>query len=890
MRRSFPILLTVLLVAGSAQAQVSAPRPDGITAVLRQIERALESNDAADCVALLTPGTDVASNEAFLADWVVPGITRAVVQERGRAESRSIPAGQGYDVYVDVLAEFGRRGQVGTWLIALRRDPAAPGDSWRIAGLTVLTTIRGLYQLQLTPDKEFTVDDLTLSAEDFQVRLPQGVAFVAETESGTTGIVLLGKGDLTFSPAPRAEKGQVKTFSGAETYQARFEWLYVRVNPAEFHDHVAARALRLRPVDARDFRRADAVFQQNRDLTFGLDLGDLSRAKWSLVPKMGDLVTEIRTSKAHLTYMRSASDPEDIRFFDRTRDRTISVYASKQKLATRGPFFSEDEQADFDILHYSVEASFDPQREWIDARARVLLVATTAPVSTLMLNLAEPLVIRSVTSREFGYLMALRVSGQNNVIVNLPEPLLPDTALDLEFVYGGRLHATPPEREAIDLAQDQNEFVAIQPEPSYIYTGRSFWYPQGQASDYATAKLVLRVPDSYSVVASGALDEGFPKVVPGAQARTWKEYQFSATQPVRYLAWAISKFVHVDTATVMMPPPDPDKGSQLSGVSYYETDLAVESSGMLRPRAMELSVNAQDALKFYGTLLGDIPYQSFTLAVVERRTPGGHSPPYFAALSQPPLATPLAWRTDPTYFSGFPEFFVAHEVAHQWWGQGVGWKNYHEQWLSEGFAQYFAALYAERAHGKGVFDGIIRQMAHGTLTTSDQGPVYLGYRLGHIKNDSRIFRALVYNKGALTLHMLRRLVGDEAFFNAVRRFYTTWRFRKAGTEDLRAAFEAEANRPLDRFFERWIYNATLPRVRFSYTTESDAVVVRFEQVGEAFDLPITVSLEYANSPAMDIIVPLTKPVTEQRIPTKGVLKNVEANRDEAAPVIFVKTP
>ena len=54
---------------------------------------------------------------------------------------------------------------------------------------------------------------------------------------------------------------------------------------------------------------------------------------------------------------------------------------------------------------------------------------------------------------------------------------------------------------------------------------------------------------------------------------------------------------------------------------------------------------------------------------------------------------------------------------------------------------------------------------------SDQGPVYLGYRLGHIRNDSRVFRALVYNKGAAVLHMLRRLVGDDAFSRGMRRFY-----------------------------------------------------------------------------------------------------------------------
>jgi aminopeptidase N len=268
--------------------------------------------------------------------------------------------------------------------------------------------------------------------------------------------------------------------------------------------------------------------------------------------------------------------------------------------------------------------------------------------------------------------------------------------------------------------------------------------------------------------------------------------------------------------------------------------------------------------------------------------PGGHSPPYFAVLSQPPPGTPIGWRDDPAYFDAFPEFFLAHEAAHQWWGHAVGWKNYHEQWLSEGFSQYFAALYAERTKRKEVFAQVVRQMTRWTLERSDQGPVYLGYRLGHIRNDQRTFRALVYNKGAITLHMLRRLVGDDAFFRGVKRFYEAWRFRKAGTDDLRLAFEAEAGRPLGRFFERWIYGSSLPRLKFSYTIAPGAVVVRFEQTGELFDVPVTVTVQHADNTVTDTVVLVTEKLVEQRIVTAGPVRSVAANRDAAAPVILVK--
>src|SRR5262249_68179 len=158
-----------------------------------------------------------------------------------------------------------------------------------------------------------------------------------------------------------------------------------------------------------------------------------------------------------------------------------------------------------------------------------------------------------------------------------------------------------------------------------------------------------------------------------------------------------------------------------------------------------------DVLKFYSSLMSKFPYDSFTLALTESDLPGGHSPPYFAMLNQPLPTSQYVWTNDPVSFAGYPSFFIAHEIAHQRWGEGVGWKNYHEQWLSEGFAQFFAAMYAERERGPETFTGVLKQMRRWAIDMSPQGPVYLGYRLGHIKGDTKVFRALVYNKGAMVL-------------------------------------------------------------------------------------------------------------------------------------------
>jgi hypothetical protein len=337
----------------------------------------------------------------------------------------------------------------------------------------------------------------------------------------------------------------------------------------------------------------------------------------------------------------------------------------------------------------------------------------------------------------------------------------------------------------------------------------------------------------------------------------------------------------------------PANAPAMTGSVYDTITLTVEANPLQVSRGRELIDDAADVARFYHSLIGDAPYGSFTLGLIEHLQPGGHSPGYFAALNQPLPNTPLRWQTDPVNFEGFPEFFLAHEMAHQWWGQAVGWRNYHEQWLSEGFSQYFAALYAEHRYGPEVFAAMLRQLRKWAIDRSDQGPVYLGYRLGHIRNQPTVFRALVYNKGAAVLHMLRRLLGDEVFLRGLRRFYAGGRFIKVGTEDFRAAMEAEAGQSLERFFERWIYNAGLPRVTFAWRVEPAAdggqdALLRFTQDGDLFDIPITVALQYADRRIQHVMVPVTDRTVDMRVPLDGPLRGATVVDDDGA-LVEVRT-
>jgi hypothetical protein len=890
---------------------------------LQAVETSISTTDRARWLELLSPTADTDQALEFFDAMVPQGITRVVVKERDRSPLQGALPGEGYRLVVEVFMETGPRGRITTWRLDIRRPRGEDLDRqpWRILMQDRLASIDGLHRLGLHPERQYAARNLVLRSVDFELRLPSGDVFVAETPEGVTAIVLMGEGTLVFQPAPKEEKGQLRLFAGVDALETPFTTAFVRVSPYALELSSMTAMLEPVAVDGRAFRRGLALFDQGLPKSFNLDLSDLSRDTWSLLPQPGDFVAEVNTRRYdELTFARSGSEAEDVTLFQRARKRNIVAYASEQKLASRGRFFNEDDLVDYDVLDYEIDSAFHPERDWMEGVTRLQLRVKSHSMGVLTLRLAETLTVSSVSSDEFGRLLFLRVKNQNSLLVNLPQPVGRDFLMTLTVAYAGRLPRQNSLDESIELSagarrEAEEQQRATQPddipfvpsEQKWLFSNRNYWYPQNQVTDYATARVRLVVPAEYAVVASGVPDDGSPSAAAasesGSRATPRVAYSFSTPQPVRYLGIVISKMAVVDGATVALDivrarPAAPDmRGTtslqqQINRInqaraippvgSRNTVELQVMANRRQENRGRDATVTAAEIMRLYAGLIGDVPYDRLTLAMVEDDVPGGHAPGYFAMINNPPPVQAFNWRNDPAAFSGFPEFFLAHELAHQWFGQAVGWKNYHEQWLSEGFAQYFAALFAKEKRGEGAFRDILRQFRRWAIEASDQGPVYLGYRLGHIKSDSRIFRALVYNKGAGVLHMLRRLIGDDAFFAGVRRFYADNRFKKAGTDDLRIAMAAASGRDLDRFFERWIYDNGIPRLRYTTAVEGSQLTVRFEQVGEIFDVPVTMAVTYTDGRTAEFVVTVDDASNVASFPLTGTLRSVEANPDGAA--------
>ena len=241
-------------------------------------------------------------------------IANATVRERFRR-----PIDDGVEVLAEVFVSYGRQARVGTWrLVAEPGNPSSTRFDLRAIG--EIAAIDGLIKLTMDRTKQFALHNFVFDAPDLTLKMPSGTAFVAESPQGITALVLLGDGEVVFSPDDPAEQGQLRILDGEPALTSKIEAAYIRMSPQEMETRAEAKTLVETRVDPRRLERAQEVFDLLAPRTFNLDLTGLSTDRWSLEPSPGNVVVEFRSRKfGWLTYSLAPNEAEDISVFDRGR-------------------------------------------------------------------------------------------------------------------------------------------------------------------------------------------------------------------------------------------------------------------------------------------------------------------------------------------------------------------------------------------------------------------------------------------------------------------------------------------------------------------------------------------------------------------------------------------
>ena len=443
----------------------------------------------------------------------------------------------------------------------------------------------------------------------------------------------------------------------------------------------------------------------------------------------------------------------------------------------------------------------------------------------LPLNLRGVLRISSVTDGSGKKLAFIQEDSNrdNDPWVLLAEPATADKTYILRIDY------------AEDSTRDSRIIFQQGPELYYV-TSRESWFPSfGALDDRTLFTLHLRSPKKYKLVATGRL-------VRSEKQHDMLETDWETDVPYSVVGFNYGDFVEKSrsdpqlTVTAYSGSAIPDElnglKSALDANPNLEGQLGITTGGFNTAAnagyAAEVSLQALKLFEYY---YGALPFKN--ISVTEQPIRGyGQSWPTLIFLPYDSLLDATTRHQlrlqDTAEAREFYNVVAVHEMAHQWWGHMVGWKTYHDEWLSEGFAEFSAGLYVRKSEPGKVrsFWDLKRKwlldknaLGHRPV---DVGPLWLGLQLPAYLEEILYF-VLVYYKGAYVLEMLRALMEDpklrepdQRFIEMMRDFAATYASKNASTEDFRKMVEKHSGQPMDWFFNEWVYGREVPHYDFRY--------------------------------------------------------------------------
>jgi aminopeptidase N len=213
------------------------------------------------------------------------------------------------------------------------------------------------------------------------------------------------------------------------------------------------------------------------------------------------------------------------------------------------------------------------------------------------------------------------------------------------------------------------------------------------------------------------------------------------------------------------------------------------------------------------------------------------------------------------------EELLAHEIAHQWFGDAVSETDWPHIWLSEGFATYMANLYLENKYGKDTLNSRLKNDRNKIIRIEkwNKKPVIDSTESKNLMN---LLNVNSYEKGGWVLHMLRRKLGDSIFWKGIRTFYSAYEGGNASTYDLQKIFEKTSHQDLDSFFVQWLYTPGYPKLNivWSFQEKGNFLNLKIEQLQDKlFEFPLEIGVE--NNEGMVVLsMEIRDGITEKKFP------------------------
>ena len=704
--------------------------------------------------------------------------------------------------------------------------------------------------LRMSPraDRVAEVSNLTLQRDVARFTLQSGrIQLLTPVGGRTVGAVFRGKGVFSFAPATPIERDRLRRLEKADSLTSAFSELLLVFADGTLEELEAA--VKFAPAaDADDGR---GVIKQGLELladedsrTFEPDLmsaflnGERSELFYAHVKRSGG---------GPLMFMLNPNEFEGVRLLSKVSRRG---YSRRSEVVTqfplggrlRGGGVKGERLRQADVESYVIEASLPPTATGeigFSASATLRIVADTAVGPWVAFELFEKLRVDSASWE--GGEKATVVRGKDSPLlwVLLDRQIRPGDARTLRLHYRG------------DLIDRFGDFFLIK--------SSAAWYPRSlEGRSLAKFDLTFATGSNYLLASVG------DRVDSSTSGRTTRT-RWVTPGPIRNASFNLGLFKGYDVQEENAPP-----------VTVLISEEAHKKLARVyvQQRKMREKVGADvsKSLAFFQQMYGPPPVRRFYATEI----PGWHGEAF-------PGMVHLSWATfQNTSDEGDDEVFRAHEVAHQWWGIGVDFASYHDQWLSEGFSNFSGLWYLQtvRKNNDKYFDMLRRWRSSILLREGEPGPISLGYRVFASRDDDLDdYQTVVYKKGAWVMHMLRILMLDlktmneDRFTAMMKDFYRKYEGRRASTEDFQRVVERHIGAEMGWFFDQWVHSTAIPTYRVAHRTEPAEngqfrvrLKVRQEGVPEGFQMYVPVTLELGKDRKARVRVKVKGPVSEIELP------------------------
>ncbi len=327
-------------------------------------------------------------------------------------------------------------------------------------------------------------------------------------------------------------------------------------------------------------------------------------------------------------------------------------------------------------------------------------------------------------------------------------------------------------------------------------TRARYWLPViDHPAEKATCEWLVEAPAHYQVVANGTWKES--RDLPG----NYRLHHYHCTTPLapKVMVFGAARFAVGEVGRLRNIPVTAWVYPQSRDGGFYDYELALP------------------ILAFFDSLVAPFPYEK--LANVQSTT-------RFGGMEN---ASNIFYDERSVTGQRSSEVLIAHEIAHQWFGNSASEADWPHLWLSEGFATYFASLWMEHAHGEAKLWQELEADKRTIFRTAPKGPLVPTV----VKDPMELLNANSYEKGGWVLHMLRMELGDDLFFEGIRSYYAEYQGNNSTTQQFQAMMEEVSGRELDDFFAQWVFGEGSPQLKATWTLQDSALTVNLRQTQAA---------------------------------------------------------